>query len=94
MNQNLQLKRELQILEDIDNNDLNFQDDEENNINKDSFNNEIDELNKEISYQEDNIKILTELAAEKNALEGLIGKNLNSNNSLIENLKVSKFNFF
>ena len=29
------------------------------------------------------------MVAEKNALEGLIGKNLNSNNSLIENLKVS-----
>lgn len=86
---NLQLKRELQILEDIDNNDLNSQDDEEKNINEDSFNNEIDKLNKEISNQEDNINTLTELVAEKNALEGLIGKNLNSNNSLIENLKVS-----
>jgi len=86
---NLQLKRELQILEDIDNNDLNSPGSEEKNINEDSFNDEIDKINKNISKQEGNIKTLTELVAEKNALEGLIGNSLHSKNSLIENLKVS-----
>ena len=83
---NLQLKREIQILEDINNNvigsnkDINFNEDEiELKINKkESF---IIDLDKEIND-------LTKLYAEKNALEGIIGDNVDATNSLIENLDV------
>ena len=83
---NLQLKREIQILEDINNNvigsnkDINFNEDEiELKINKkESL---IIDLDKEIND-------LTKLYAEKNALEGIIGDNVDATNSLIENLDV------
>ena len=83
---NLQLKREIQILDDINNNvkgsnkDININEDEvELKINKkESL---IIDLDKEIND-------LTKLYAEKNALEGIIGDNVDATNSLIENLDV------
>ncbi len=83
---NLQLKRETQILEDINNNVIGNDKDKNNNADEIKFN-----INKKESLILDldkEINDLTKLYAEKNALEGIIGNNVDATNSLIENLDV------
>ena len=86
---NLQLKREEQILDDIDNNDQPIINDKDGLTDEESINKRINLLNNTLEENENNINMLTDLMAEKNALENLIGNNMQSENSLIEQLSVS-----
>jgi len=86
---NLQLKREVQILDDIDSEDQTIINDENEIMDEESINNRINLLNNALAENENNINMLTELIAEKNALESLIGNNMQSESSLIEQLNVS-----
>ena len=83
---NLQLKREIQILEDINNNVIG--NNKDININKDELEVKINKKETLIIDLDKEINNLTKLYAEKNALEGIIGDNVDATNSLIENLDV------
>ena len=83
---NLQLKREIQILEDINNNVIGSNKDI--NINEDEIELKINKKESLIIDLDKEINDLTKLYAEKNALEGIIGDNVDATNSLIENLDV------
>ena len=83
---NLQLKREIQILEDINNNVIGI--DKDKNINEDEIKLKINKKENLIINLDKKINDLTKLYAEKNALEGIIGDNVDATNSLIENLDV------
>ena len=83
---NLQLKREIQILEDINNNVIG--NNKDININEDELEVKINKKETLIIDLDKEINNLTKLYAEKNALEGIIGDNVDATNSLIENLDV------
>ena len=83
---NLQLKREIQILDDINNNVIGSNKDI--NINEDEVGLKINKKESLIIDLDKEINDLTKLYAEKNALEGIIGDNVDATNSLIENLDV------
>ena len=83
---NLQLKREIQILDDINNNVIG--DGKGDDFNEDEIKLNIEKKESLIIDIEKQINDLTKLLADKNALEGLIGDNVDSTNSLIENLEV------
>ena len=83
---NLQLKREIQILEDINNNVIGSNKDI--NINEDEIELKINKKESLIIDLDKEINDLTKLYAEKNALEVIIGDNVDATNSLIENLDV------
>jgi len=83
---NLQLKREIQILDDINNNVIGSNKDI--NINEDEVELKINKKESLIIDLDKEINDLTKLYAEKNALEGIIGDNVDATNSLIENLDV------
>ncbi len=83
---NLQLKREIQILDDINNNVIG--NGKGNDFNEDEIKLNIEKKESLIIDIEKQINDLTKLLADKNALEGLIGDNVDSTNSLIENLEV------
>ena len=83
---NLQLKREIQILEDINNNVIGSNKDI--NINQNEIELKINKKESLIIDLDKEINDLTKLYAEKNALEGIIGGNVDATNSLIENLDV------
>ena len=83
---NLQLKREIQILDDINNNAIG--DGRGDDFNEDEINLNIKKKESLIIDIEKQINDLTKLLAEKDALEGLIGDNVDATNSLIENLEV------
>ena len=83
---NLQLKREIQILEDINNNVIG--NNKDININEDEIELKINKKESLIIDLDKEINDLTKLYAEKNALEGIIGDNVDATNSLIENLDV------
>ena len=83
---NLQLKREIQILEDINNNVIG--NNKDININEDELEVKINKKETLIIDLDKEINNLTKLYAEKNALEGVIGDNVDATNSLIENLDV------
>ena len=83
---NLQLKREIQILEDINNNVIG--NNKDTNINEDELEVKINKKETLIIDLDKEINNLTKLYAEKNALEGIIGDNVDATNSLIENLDV------
>ena len=86
MTTNQQLIREEQILEDINcstfNNKKNTNDEDELKI-------KINKKEKLIFNIEKNINQLTELYADKNALESLIGDSIETSNSMIEGLEVT-----
>ena len=83
---NLQLKREIQILEDINNNVIG--NDKDTNTNEDEIKLKINKKETLIIDLDKEINDLTKLNAEKDALEGIIGDNVDATNSLIENLDV------
>jgi len=83
---NLQLKREIQILDDINNNAIG--DGRGDDFNEDEIKLNIEKKESLIIDIEKQINDLTKLLAEKDALEGLIGDNVDATNSLIENLEV------
>ena len=83
---NLQLKREIQILDDINNNVIG--DGGSDDFNEDEIKLNIEKKESLIIDIEKQINDLTKLLAEKDALEGLIGDNVDATNSLIENLEV------
>ncbi len=83
---NLQLKREIQILDDINNNVIG--DGRGDDFNEDEIKLNIEKKESLIIDIEKQINDLTKLLAEKDALEGLIGDNVDATNSLIENLEV------
>ena len=83
---NLQLKREIQILDDINNNAIG--DGRGDDFNEDEIKFNIEKKESLIIDIEKQINDLTKLLAEKDALEGLIGDNVDATNSLIENLEV------
>ena len=83
---NLQLRREEQIFEEINNKTISYS---KNNNNEDDLRVNISKKEKLIFDIEKKINQLTELYADKNALEGLIGDNVEANNSLIEGLEVT-----
>ena len=83
---NLQLKREIQILDDINNNVIGDGKGDDSNEGEIKLN--IEKKESLIIDIEKQINDLTKLLADKNALEGLIGDNVDSTNSLIENLEV------
>ena len=83
---NLQLKREIQILDDINNNVIG--DGGSDDFNEDEIKLNIEKKESLIIDTEKQINDLTKLLAEKDALEGLIGDNVDATNSLIENLEV------
>ena len=83
---NLQLKREIQILEDINNNVIG--NNKDININEDELEVKTNKKETLIIDLDKEINDLTKLYAEKNALEGIIGDNVDATNSLIENLDV------
>ena len=83
---NLQLKREIQILDDINNNVIS--DGKGDDFNEDEIKLNIEKKESLIIDIEKQINDLTKLLAEKDALEGLIGDNVDATNSLIENLEV------
>ena len=83
---NLQLKREIQILEDINNNVIG--NDKDTNTNEDEIKLKINKKETLIIDLDKEINDLTKLSAEKDALEGIIGDNVDATNSLIENLDV------
>jgi len=84
---NLQLKREIQILEDTKNNLIGNGKDE--NINENEIKLNINQKESLIIDLDKEINDLTKLYAEKDALEGIIGDNVDATNSLIENLDVT-----
>jgi len=86
MTTNQQLIREEQILEDIN---YSTFDNSKNNNDEDELKIKINKKEKLIFNIEKNINQLTELYADKNALEGLIGDNIETSNSLIEGLVVT-----
>ena len=83
---NQQLIREEQILEDIN---YSTFDNSKNNNDEDELKINISKKEKLIFNIEKNIYQLTELYADKNALKGLIGDNVEKSNSLIEGLEVT-----
>ena len=83
---NQQLIREEQILKDIN---YSTFDNSKNNNDEDELKTNISKKEKLIFNIEKNIYQLTELYADKNALKGLIGDNVEKSNSLIEGLEVT-----
>ena len=83
---NQQLIREEQILKDIN---YSTFDNSKNNNDEDELKINISKKEKLIFNIEKNIYQLTELYADKNALKGLIGDNVEKSNSLIEGLEVT-----
>ncbi len=86
MTTNQQLIREEQILEDIN---YSAFDNSKNNNDEDELKIKINKKEKLIFNIEKNINQLTELYADKNALESLIGDSIETSNSLIEGLEVT-----
>ena len=86
MTTNQQLRREEQILEDIN---YSTFDNSKNNNDEDELKIKINKKEKLIFNIEKDINQLTELYADKNALESLIGDNIETSNSLIEGLEVT-----
>ena len=86
MTTNQQLIREEQILEDIN---YSTFDNSKNNNDEDELKIKINKKEKLIFNIEKDINQLTELYADKNALESLIGDSIETSNSLIEGLEVT-----
>tara|TARA_B100000282_G_C31734351_1_gene492594 strand:+ start:86 stop:2884 length:2799 start_codon:yes stop_codon:yes gene_type:complete len=86
MTTNQQLIREEQILEDIN---YSAFDNSKNNNDEDELKIKINKKEKLIFNIEKDINQLTELYADKNALESLIGDSIETSNSLIEGLEVT-----
>jgi chromosome segregation protein len=86
----LQLKREEQIINDLEGKNINEKNSLLENLDKDELEKELSKLLGILKENEKSYNLITELLAERQALEKLIGEQLNNDNTLINELSVNE----